>query len=591
MGVRLNNDSSMLEVSFEYQEMDPREMNDILAAYRSRKKYFRLGNGAFLSLTNTEFEKVADIIDYLELNDKDLSKKLIELPRYRAIYLDEILREAQLSSVHKNQAFKSLVQNIKEPQDMEFSLPKELDPILRDYQKTGFRWLKTLAEYGMGGILADDMGLGKTLQILAFICSEKEKKLGPSLVIAPTSLVYNWQDEAQKFVPSMKIVVISGDPKERHELLQEIDQADLIITSYPLIRRDIELYETVEFAYCILDEAQHIKNPSSLNAKTVKQIKAKGYYGLTGTPIENSLSEMWSIFDFVMPGYLLSHGKFVKKYEKPIIRDQNNKIMNQLVKQIRPFILRRLKKDVAKELPEKIETKVITELTEEQKKLYLPYLPQAKTTVDNEIYTHGFEKSQMKILALLTRLRQICCHPSLFLENYQGDSCKLLLLEDIVQDAKKSGHRILLFSQFTSMLDIIRRKLNGMGIEYFYLDGAVKAQDRRDMVSAFQQGNKDIFLISLKAGGTGLNLTGADMVIHFDPWWNPAVEEQATDRAYRIGQKNNVQVFKFITKGTIEEKIYELQKKKKSLIDSVIQPGETLISKMKEAEIRELFEL
>ena len=484
-----------------------------------------------------------------------------------------------------------MVQNIREPEDMEFEIPEGLEQVLRDYQKIGFKWLKTLSYYGLGGILADDMGLGKTLQVITFVLSEKPKGLGPSLVIAPTSLLYNWKDEVEKFVSHMKITVVSGSQKTRQEQMQDIQDSDIIITSYPLIRRDIDIYQEIDFAYCFIDEAQHIKNPATINAKSVKQIKAKGYFALTGTPIENSLTELWSIFDFVMPGYLLAHTKFVQKYENPIAKNQDSGALKELGRHIRPFVLRRMKKDVLKELPEKIETRMSAEMTPEQKKIYVAYLQKARGEIAQEIAANGFEKSQIKILAALTRLRQLCCHPSLFIDNFEGDSGKILLLQEIMEDALDSGHRILLFSQFTSMLGIIKQNLEKQNIEHFYLDGSTKAEERSEMVKAFNNGSAKMFLISLKAGGTGLNLTGADMVIHYDPWWNPAVEDQATDRAYRIGQKNMVQVMKLITKGTIEEKIYELQQKKKKLIDSVIQPGETLLTKMKQEDIMQLFEL
>ena len=491
--------------------------------------------------------------------------------------------------MERNRSFKKMVQDIREPQDAEFSLPRGLKGKLRDYQKLGFKWLKSLASYGLGGILADDMGLGKTLQVLTFLLSEKETSPGPSIVIAPTSLVYNWQDEVNKFAPDLKTIVVAGQQSNRLEQLQEIEQADLIVTSYGLIKRDISVYEQKQFNYCFLDEAQHVKNPNTLNAKAVKRIKALSYFALTGTPIENTLTELWSIFDFVMPGYLRSHKVFTSRFEIPIVKNGDTAARQELTRHIKPFLLRRMKKAVLKELPEKIESKIVTEMTVEQAKLYEACLLQARTELETELRLSGFEKSQIKILALLTRLRQLCCHPSLFLENYQGGSGKLEALEEMLQDAISGGHRILLFSQFTSMLQLIRQQLDSAGIACHYLDGATPAQERIRLVHAFNAGEKNVFLLSLKAGGTGLNLTGADMVIHYDPWWNPAVEEQATDRAYRIGQNNSVQVLKLITKDTIEEKIYLLQQKKKELIDTLIQPGETVITKLTEAEIRELF--
>jgi SNF2 family DNA or RNA helicase len=435
------------------------------------------------------------------------------------------------------------------------------------------------------------MGLGKTFQVLALLLSEKlEKGLHPTLIVVPTSLIYNWCEEVQKFAPELKVAVISGSKPERQEQMKDIKASDIVITSYPLIRRDIEEYKELDFRYCILDEAQHIKNPGSQNAKAVKEIRARNRYALTGTPMENSLLELWSIFDFILPGYLFSSTKFAEKYEKPIVRDENKKTLEELGKHIKPFILRRLKIEVLKELPEKIEHKILAELTKEQKKIYLAYLERIKSEIEKDIKENGFAKSQIKILAGLTRLRQICCHPAVFLDEFEGESGKMLLLQEIVEEAIESGHRILLFSQFTSMLKIIQDWLKSKNIEYLYLDGSTKAIERGKLVKSFNEGQGKIFLISLKAGGTGLNLTGADTVIHYDPWWNPAVEDQATDRAYRIGQLKSVHVMKLITKGTIEEKIFALQENKKKLIDSVIQPGETMLSKMSEADVRALFE-
>ncbi len=591
-GVRLNEVNGMLDFSFELDGIDVNEMGNIFQALREKKKYYRLPDGSFLPLDNRENHlcQIMTMLDALNISQQELHQKVLSLPKYRAVYIDGCLRESEWQ-VERNHAFKQLVQNIREPQDMDFVLPGDLQGVLREYQRKGYKWLKTLAMYGLGGILADDMGLGKTIQTIAFILSESERQQAPSLVVAPTSVVYNWQDEASKFAPGLKVVVVSGNLKERQSLLEDAKKADLVVTSYALIRRDVELYVDFNFKYYFLDEAQNIKNPNSLNAKAVKTIQARGYFALSGTPIENSLTELWSIFDFVMPGYLLTHQKFVKKYERPIVKNQDERTLKELQKQIAPFILRRMKNDVLQELPPKIESKVLAELTTEQKKIYLSYLHKAKEEVKSVLANDGFERSQIKILALLTRLRQICCHPATFLDNYQGDSGKLIFLREFLQDAIDSGHRVLLFSQFVSMLEIIRRLLDDEQIEYFYLDGATKAEERGQMVRAFNRGQGDAFLISLKAGGTGLNLTGADMVIHYDPWWNPAVEEQATDRAYRIGQKNSVQAISLITRGTIEEKIYELQQKKKTMIEAVIKPGETMLSKMTEQEVRELFDM
>jgi len=589
--ISLNNDTDMLEFSFDIEGIGQDELADVFNSIKERKRYYRLKNGTFLRLDTDDSIRMADIIEHLNIGQKEFEKKMIEIPKYRALYLDQKLKKAETEYFERNRAFKELVQNVKEPSDADIAVPEGLDKILRPYQKFGYKWLKTLSHYGLGGILADDMGLGKTLQVITLIeADKKEKGQKPSLIIVPTSLVYNWQSEVEKFAPDLNVVIITGGKDDRLENMQNIAEADLVITSYPLIRRDIDEYSKFDFRYCIIDEAQHIKNPESLNARSVKKIKSQRRFALTGTPIENSLSELWSIFDFVMPGYLFSHAKFVQKYEKPIIKDEDPKPVEELKKSIAPFILRRLKSEVLKELPEKIESKVVAELTQEQKKVYLAYLERIKAEIYAEIEEKGFEKSHIKILAGLTRLRQICCHPSVFLEGFKGESGKMLLLQEIVEDSIASGHRILLFSQFTSMLEIIRKWLDSQKIGYMYLDGSTPAKERGVMVKAFNEGRGSVFLISLKAGGTGLNLTGADTVIHYDPWWNPAVEDQATDRAYRIGQENRVHVMKLITKGTIEEKIYNLQEKKKKLIDAVIQPGETLISKMSEEEVRALFE-
>jgi SNF2 family DNA or RNA helicase len=382
--------------------------------------------------------------------------------------------------------------------------------------------------------------------------------------------------------------VVAGTPIERKEIIEQYKDIDVLITSYPLIRRDVSTYETIDFHTVFIDEAQFIKNDSSLNAKSVKRLQAKHKYALTGTPIENSLSELWSIFDFIMPGFLGSHFKFVEQYEKPIL-NEDKEALEDLHLHISPFILRRMKKDVLTELPDKYESKMLTELSEDQKKLYMSYLDNIRNEIHTELSEGGLDKSRMKILAALTRLRQICCHPSTFLDNYQGGSGKLDLLMELVSEAIAGDHRILIFSQFTSMLRIIEEDLKEMNIEYFYLEGSTPTQERNESVKRFNNGEGKVFLISLKAGGTGLNLVGADTVIHYDPWWNPAVEDQATDRVYRIGQQNKVHVLKLITKGTIEEKIFKLQRKKKDLSDSIISSKEVFINKLSREELEELF--
>lgn len=588
-GVRLNNTKGLLEMSLQYGEMAPQDLIELLSAYKLKKRYHRLRSGTFVSLESPEFKTTAALVDQLGLTTAELKNQVAELPKYRALYLDSLSRETEGFQLERSSTFKKMVQDIREPQDMEYEVPAGINGKLRDYQKTGFRWLKSLAHYGLGGILADDMGLGKTLQVIAFVLSEKAVEQKPSLVIAPTSLVYNWLEEVRKFAPELKVEIITGQPGERQQRLTEINAADLVITSYALIKRDIELYSAIDFKYCFVDEAQNIKNPHTLNAKSVKQIKAKGYFALTGTPVENSLTELWSIFDFLMPGYLFNHTRFATKYETPIVKNADKTALEQLGRHIRPFILRRMKRDVLKELPEKVESKISCEMTEQQAKLYASYILAAQQEFKDVVEAQGFEQSRIRILAILTRLRQVCCHPAMFLENYADGSGKLDTLLEILQDALSGGHRVLVFSQFTTMLALLSEQLKIAKVPYHYLDGSTPSLERMRLVNSFNAGEKPLFLLSLKAGGTGLNLTGADMVIHCDPWWNPAVEDQATDRAYRIGQQNSVQVYKLIARNTIEERIYELQQAKRELIDAVIKPGETFLTKMKEEEIRQLF--
>lgn len=591
--IRLNN-NDLLEFSFDIEGVDKEELISIFKAIKEKKRYYRLKGGDFVSLINKEIVDVANLIDYMNIKDKDLQKDKITLPKYNALYIDENLKQNNMTFIERNKRFRDLVNSIRDVQEMDYNVPENLNKVMRAYQKTGFKWFKTLSACGFGGILADEMGLGKTIQTIAFLASDVEEKgnlIKPSLVIAPTSLVYNWESEIKRFAPQLKSLVVSGNKNERELLIKNIKESHIIITSYALIRRDIEEYKAVDFAYCILDEAQQIKNPASVNAQSVKEIKAEGYFALTGTPLENTIMELWSIFDYIMPGYLLTQGKFSKKYEIPIIKNKDKKALEELNKHIKPFILRRLKKEVISELPPKIEHKVIIEMTEEQKKLYAAYLATAKEEIQSGIMEKGFNKSKFQILSALTRLRQICCDPSMFMENYNGGSGKTLALDDILDESINEGHRILLFSQFTSALKIIENRLKENKVDYKYLDGRTPANERGKIVKEFNEGKSSIFLISLKAGGIGLNLTGADLVIHFDPWWNPAVEEQASDRAHRIGQKKTVEVIKLIARGTIEEKIYELQQKKKELINSVIDENrndDLMVTSLTEEELKDL---
>ncbi|MDR3566296.1 MAG: DEAD/DEAH box helicase [Negativicutes bacterium] len=588
-GVMISADTDLLEVSLDYGDMTPKEMIEVLMAFRMKKRYHRLKNGAFIDLNTPELQTAAKLIENLGFSPADIENKVLNLPKFQAMYLDNLARENTEFTFVRSGDFRRMVRDIREPQDVEYEVPESLVKILREYQITGFSWLKSLARYGLGGVLGDDMGLGKTLQVIAFILSERIKDPAPSIVVAPTSLLYNWFEEVVKFAPGLKVAIIDGQQDERKLLLEDIEDADIVITSYGLMRRDVELYSKKQFKYCFIDEAQNIKNPNTLNSQSAKQLKAKSYFALTGTPMENTLTDLWSIFDFLMPGYLGSHKSFVANFENPIVKHQDMNALHELNRRVKPFVLRRLKREVLKELPDKIESRMVNEMTAQQARLYSAWLSQARNDFESEVAANGFGKSQIKILSLLTRLRQLCCHPSLFIEDYCGGSGKLDMLQELVDEAIGGGHRILIFSQFTEMLGIIKKKLDSMSVSYYYLDGATKSEERFRMAQSFNTGMNEVFLISLKAGGTGLNLTGADVVIHFDPWWNPAVENQASDRAHRYGQNKAVQVYKLITKGTIEEKIYSLQEKKKELIDALIQPGENFLTKMTEDEIRGLF--
>lgn len=608
IGVRIEN--NLLSIDLSNLDIDSKELEGIMKKYALKKKYYRLKDGSFIDLQNSKevgfLEKLATGLD---IDYKDLENGEVTLPTYRSSYLNQLLKGIKGTEVIKNSEYKTIVNQLnKEQLEEDIKVPENLNSILRYYQKTGFKWLKILDDYKFGGILADDMGLGKTIQMLSVIVDyvqnfnqndrilgqeqiEREKKA--SLVVSPSSLTLNWQNEATKFTNELKTMVIRGTLSERKRQIEEIDNYDLIITSYDLLKRDIELYKQKDysFRFMIADEAQYLKNSNTQNAKSMKQIRADTKYALTGTPIENSLAELWSIFDFIMPGYLFTYRKFKNMYETPIVKDGDEKALEKLKMLIEPFILRRNKKEVLTELPDKTVTVLNNEMGEEQRNIYLSYLLSAKQEITEQIELNGYENTHMQILAALTRLRQICCHPSLFMEGYEAGSSKLEQCIEIIEEATNGGHKILLFSGYTSMFEFIEEELEQRNIRYFKLTGSTKVDERIKLVDEFNENPEiKVFLISLKAGGTGLNLTGADMVIHYDPWWNISTENQATDRAYRIGQKNNVQVYKLITKNSIEEKIYELQERKAELADNMLNTKTTFINKLSKDEIMKLFD-
>ncbi len=578
--------SNLLEIDISNVGFDLSELDGILKGYRQNKKYHRLKNGSFLSLDDSSISSIAQLTDSLDISKKQMENGKIIVPKHRAIFLDSLLHGDEAIKFERDSYFKELIRTMKSIEDSDWKVPQSLDNILRNYQQTGFRWLKTLEQYGFSGILADDMGLGKSLEIISVLLSEKENgnKI-PSLIVCPTTLVLNWVDEFIKFAPSMNVLAINGNLQKRIEDMAIIPNFDVVIISYDHLKRDVELYNNIEFYYHIIDEAQVIKNQNTLVARSVKTISSKYRCALTGTPIENRISELWSIFDFLMPLYLHNYTKFKQKFEIPAVKDNNQIILERLNKMIAPFVLRRMKKDVLKELPDKTEMIFYTEMEEEQQKIYLANVVKAK----EQINATDYNTNKIAIFAMLTRLRQLCCDPKLCYENYNGGSGKLEACIGLILEAVASGHKILLFSQFTSMLNILEERLLEEEISYYKLQGSTKKNERHELVEKFNNDDTNVFLISLKAGGTGLNLTAADVVIHYDPWWNLAAQNQATDRAYRIGQRNNVIVYKLIAKGTIEENIVKLQQTKMNLVDSVIQEGDGILSSITRDELFELF--
>lgn len=566
-----------LEFKFDIDGIPESEFRGVLKSLEEKRKYYRLPSGALLPLESAEFQEIVRFMNAMGARKGEISQATTRLPILRGLHL--IDSDRQGNAVKLGKSFRQLLDNMRNPDNLDFPVPDHLAPVLRDYQKYGFGWLKTLAHYRFGGILADDMGLGKTLQSIAFIVSALPEIRGretPAMIVAPASLVYNWRNELSRFAPDVRTVIADGSKSERSAALRGAGSTDVIITSYPLLRRDIELYRGQSFHTLILDEAQAFKNYATQTAQAVKQIQAGHRFALTGTPVENSLEELWSIFDAVFPELFPGRKAF-------------NELPREVVaKRVRPFLLRRLKSDVLKELPDKIESVQASELLTEQKKLYVAYLAQLQQETLKHLNGKGFQKNRIKILAGLTRLRQICCHPALFVEGYAGSSAKFEQLLEILEECRSAGKRALVFSQFTEMLGLIGRELGSMDAPYFYLDGSTPSKERVELCRRFNEGERDLFLISLKAGGTGLNLTGADTVILYDLWWNPAVEQQAADRAHRIGQKNVVQVIRLVTQGTVEDKMYELQQRKKNLIDEVIQPGQEELSALTEQEIREI---
>lgn len=565
------------DFDFNIGDIKNEELNNAFEAYKAGNRFYKTGSNDFLNFEDDGVRSFFNLFEVLNINE-DLEYGKVKLEKSKALFLYENINSRGSGFIRGSDELRELENKLADINSRDIALPDSFNGTLREYQINGYKWLKTLSETGFGGILADEMGLGKTIQTIAFLLSEKNKK---ALIVCPTSLIYNWKEELQRFAPGLKVSIVHGP--ERIETINNISEYDIILTTYGTLKTDINHYKDTVFDFCIIDEGQNIKNSSTQNTKVIKEIKAKTRFALTGTPIENNLGELWSIFDFVMPGYLYSKENFEEKF---IQRGVHN--LESLKLLIKPFILRRTKKEVIRELPDKIEKKLLIEMTASQKALYSNYIKRVKDVMKNN------KDGKIEILSYLTKLRQICLDPSLISEDYDGGSGKMDAAMELINEHINSGGKLLLFSQFTSALDKIGERLNKEKIKFFHLDGKTRPKDRIRMVKDFNL-NRDVrvFLISLKAGGTGLNLTSANLVIHFDPWWNPAVEDQAADRAHRIGQQDIVEVIKLVAKGTIEEKIILLQEDKKELIDSILThelQDSSLLGSLSREDVLQLFD-
>lgn len=578
---------NLLDVSWNIEGMSAQEVMEILADYKNKKKYHRLKSGDFIRMDENSLAVLAELNEGLHLTKEQLKERKAEIPLYRSLYLDSLMKDnAEYIRLERDKNFKSVIREMRSMEDGDNEIPQQIEAVLRPYQEIGFQWLCSLAKFGFGGILADDMGLGKTLQVLTFLAAHQDSR---ALVVCPASLVYNWEEECRRFYPSAKIAAVAGPVHTRQVQIEEWEKQEILITSYDLLKRDIDFYEGKRFDYVIIDEAQYIKNASTQASKAVKALACTCRFALTGTPIENRLSELWSIFEFLMPGYLFSYKRFKNELEGPIAEGRDDAARIRLSRFVRPFILRRLKKDVLKELPDKMEEVVYAKMEGEQNSLYQAREKQLLMKLAEQT-DEEFKTKKLWILAELTALRQICCDPSLVYENYKGDSAKTRTCIEVVENAVSGGHKILLFSQFASMLEQLFELIQERGLRAFILTGKTNKEERRRLVAEFQNGNADVFLISLKAGGTGLNLTAADLVIHYDPWWNLAAQNQATDRAHRIGQDNKVTVLRLIMKGTIEERILKMQEDKQSLADSIISEDSVSISGLDKEQLISVLE-
>lgn len=592
--------NNFYKLKFDFGDFELRELRESVEAMKKGDRFYRTKK-VYLDLEDPGIVNFLNLLEDLGL--ENIKDNEVYIDKSKVLYIQEKLKDRNLSFIKGGNVLQEIVGKLLNKEFKRKLVPKALNAELRPYQKEGFKWINEITDLGFGGVLADDMGLGKTLQIIAFLLSQKKSK---SIVVVPTSVIYNWMDEFEKFAPSIKIGLVHGSKFKRDKVLRDFkrglgikieednlkeksyEKYDVLLTTYGTLKNDEKAYENLSFDYCIIDEAQNIKNPVAQATLSVKNIKSRCNIALTGTPIENNLMELWSIFDFVMPGYLFTKERFRERF----ILDESNLI--ELKSLITPFILRRLKEDVLSELPEKLEKKYLVEMKGKQKQLYSFYVKAIKNQLNENKSSEKSGRDKINLFAYLTKLREICLDPSLVVPDYTGGSSKLTVVKEIVKDASESGKKILLFSQFTSVLQKIEEDFKKEDISYLYLDGETSAKDRVERVKKFNEdSNIKVFLISLKAGGVGLNLTSASVVIHFDPWWNPAVEDQATDRAHRFGQENKVEVIKLVAKDTIEEKIVLMQEDKRELIKSLMD-GKTMdgkvLKRLTEEEISKLFE-
>ena len=583
--MRMNGDR--LELVLERDGEATEEILEIIEALSRRRRYYRLKDGSFLDLQDlAQWQDTAAVLYEAAVRDGNLpGRDVLSLRSYRAAYLSSMLSVTGMA-LEMDESVTGMSRVLNGEEIITAQAPTLVPGVqLRDYQRRGYEWMYALDQMRMGGVLADDMGLGKTVQVIALLQVTRDPQR-TSLVVAPTSLTYNWLSEIHRFAPELSAVVLSGNSIQRNRQISHIREhrdVDVLITSYPFIRRDIELMKDLPFRFVILDEAQNIKNAGSITAGAVKQLQADSRFALTGTPMENGVGELWSLFDFILPGYLPGYNTFLRRY-------QDGENSEDLLRRIRPFLIRRLKQDVLEELPDKMDMTLTAQMTEEQKRIYQAATERLRPRVEQILQEKGMQRGRMEVLSAITELRQICCHPALVMNEYRGGSGKEEMLMEVLPGFISGGRRILLFSQFTGMLKMLRKRLDDEGYQTMYLDGDTPAAERQELTERFNGGEASVFLISLRAGGAGLNLTGADMVIHYDPWWNPATEDQATDRAHRIGQQKKVQVLRLVTGESIEEQVVELGRRKKALFDRLIRPGESEISALSEQEIRALFD-